>query len=144
VDYVGRKVGRYEIVEHIGEGGMANVYKAFDPEINRSVALKILKEEHCEKDEYKNRFLKEGRAAGALAHPNIVTVYDVGSIDDAPYIMMELLTGKTLGDILLEGQRLTLEQTLECVAQLADALDYAHAKNVVHRDMKTRQHCSGS
>jgi serine/threonine protein kinase/HAMP domain-containing protein len=136
VDYVGRKVGRYEIVEHIGEGGMANVYKAFDPEINRSVALKILKEEHCEKDEYKNRFLKEGRAAGALAHPNIVTVYDVGSIDDAPYIMMELLTGKTLGDILLEGQRLTLEQTLECVAQLADALDYAHAKNVVHRDMK--------
>jgi serine/threonine protein kinase/HAMP domain-containing protein len=136
VEFVGRKIERYEIVELIGEGGMAHVYKAFDPEINRSVALKILKEEHCEKAEYTSRFLKEGRAAGALTHPNIVTIYDVGRIDDAPYIMMELLTGTTLGELLLEGKRLTLEQTLECVAQLADALDYAHSKNVVHRDMK--------
>lgn len=136
MEFVGRKINRYEIVEHIGEGGMAHVYKAFDPEINRSVALKILKEEHCEKAEYTSRFLKEGRAAGALTHPNIVTIYDVGSIDDAPYIMMELLTGMTLGDLLLQGKRLTLEQTLECIVQLADALDYAHSKNVVHRDMK--------
>lgn len=136
MEFVGRKIGRYAISEHIGEGGMAHVYKAFDPDIDRSVALKILKEEHCEKDEYKNRFLKEGRAAGALTHPNIVTIYDVGSIDDAPYIMMELLNGKTLGDLLIEGKRLSLEQILECVLQLADALDYAHSKNVVHRDMK--------
>ena len=136
MDFVGRKIGRYDIAELIGEGGMAHVYKAFDPDINRSVALKILKEEHCEKAEYKNRFLKEGRAAGALTHPNIVTIYDVGSIDDVPYIMMELLTGKTLGDLLVEGKRLNLEQVLECVVQLADALDYAHSRNVVHRDMK--------
>lgn len=136
MEFVGRKIGRYDIVEHLGEGGMANVYKAFDPDINRSVAIKILKEEHCGQAEYKNRFLKEGRAAGALTHPNIVTIYDVGSIDDAPYIMMELLTGKTLEDLLLEGKRLTLEQTLECVVQLASALDYAHGKNVVHRDIK--------
>ena len=136
MDFVGRKLGRYEIVELIGEGGMARVYKAFDPEINRSVALKILKEEHCETEEYKNRFIKEGRAAGALAHPNIVTIYDVGTIDDAPYIMMELLTGTTLGELLQGGERLSPEQTLECVAQLADALDYAHKRHIVHRDMK--------
>ncbi|MFK7828580.1 MAG: protein kinase [Congregibacter sp.] len=136
MDILGRKLGRYEIVELLGEGGMAYVYKAFDPEINRSVALKILKTEHCEKEEYKSRFLKEGRAAGALTHPNIVTIYDVGSIDDAPYIMMELLTGTTLGDLLLNGERLSVEQTLECMLQLADALDYAHSRNVVHRDMK--------
>lgn len=136
MDILGRKLGRYEIVELLGEGGMAHVYKAFDPEINRSVALKILKDEHCESEEYKSRFIKEGRAAGALTHPNIVTIYDVGSLDDAPYIMMELLTGTTLGEILLNGERLSLEQTLECVVQLADALDYAHSRNVVHRDMK--------
>jgi serine/threonine-protein kinase len=136
LDFVGRKLGRFEIVERIGEGGMAHVYKAFDPDINRSVALKILKEEHCQNEEYKNRFIREGRAAGALTHPNIVTIYDVGTIDDAPYIMMELLTGDTLGDLLSSGERLAPEQMLECVTQLADALDYAHRKNVVHRDMK--------
>ena len=136
MDFVGRKLGRFEIVEHIGEGGMAQVYKAFDPEINRSVALKILKEEHCQNEEYTSRFIREGRAAGALTHPNIVTIYDVGKIDDAPYIMMELLTGETIGDLLASGERLAPEQMLECVVQLADALDYAHRKNVVHRDMK--------
>jgi serine/threonine protein kinase/HAMP domain-containing protein len=136
MDFVGRKLGRFEIVEHIGEGGMAQVFRAFDPEINRSVALKILKEEHCQNEEYKARFLREGRAAGALTHPSIVTIYDVGTIDGAPYIMMELLSGQTLGDLLTSGERLSLEQILECVTQLADALDYAHRKNVVHRDMK--------
>ncbi|MEM6486404.1 MAG: protein kinase [Pseudomonadota bacterium] len=136
MDFVGRKLGRYEIVELIGEGGMAHVYKAFDPEISRSVAIKILKEEHCESDEYKSRFIKEGRAAGALTHPNIVTIYDVGTIDDAPYIMMELLTGTTLGELLQGSERLTPEQTLDCVSQLADALDYAHKRQIVHRDMK--------
>ncbi len=136
MDFVGRKLGRFEIVELIGEGGMAQVYRAFDPEINRSVALKILKEEHCQHEEYTKRFIREGRAAGALTHPNIVTIYDVGTIDDAPYIMMEMLTGETLGDLLLSGERPSMEEMLECVIQLADALDYAHGQNVVHRDMK--------
>lgn len=136
MDFVGQKLGRFDIIELIGEGGMALVYRAYDPQIDRSVALKILKGEHCQNEEYKNRFIREGRAAGALTHPHIVTVYDVGTIDGAPYIMMELLSGDTLGDLLLRGERLSTEQVLECVAQLADALDYAHARNVVHRDMK--------
>ncbi|MEL7045777.1 MAG: serine/threonine-protein kinase, partial [Pseudomonadota bacterium] len=136
MDFVGRKLGRFDIVELIGEGGMAQVYRAFDREINRSVALKILKEEHCQHEEYTKRFIREGRAAGALTHPNIVTIYDVGTIDDAPYIMMEMLTGETLGDLLVSGERPSMEEMLECVIQLADALDYAHGQNVVHRDMK--------
>jgi len=136
VEIIGRKIGRYDIQEHIGEGGMAQVYRAFDPEINRTVALKILKEEHCGDEERKGRFIKEGKAAGALTHPNIVTVYDVGELDGVPYIMMELLEGQTLGDILVERTRLPLERTIEIAMQLAGALDYAHDKGVVHRDMK--------
>ena len=135
MDIVGRKIGRYEVQEHIGEGGMAHVYRAFDPEISRTVAVKILKEEHCEDEERTSRFLREGKAAGALTHPNIVTVYDVGEIDNVPYIMMELLEGKTLGDLGQE-RRFDLEAIMEIGIQLAAALDYAHEHGVVHRDMK--------
>jgi len=136
VEIVGRKIGRHEIVEEIGEGGMARVYKAFDPEINRSVAVKILKEEHCVDKEHISRFLKEGKAAGALTHPNIVTIYDVGSLDGAPYIMMELLQGRNLGDALREGQKFSHIAIIELAMQLAGGLDYAHSKGVVHRDIK--------
>lgn len=136
MEIVGKTIGRYEVGEPIGEGAMAEVFKAFDPEINRTVALKVLKEEHCEKEEHKSRFLKEGRAAGALTHPNIVTIYDVGSFEDSPYIMMELLQGETLADTLQQGEKLPLQVVIERGIQLADALDYAHAKGVVHRDMK--------
>jgi eukaryotic-like serine/threonine-protein kinase len=136
VDIIGKKIGRYDILAHIGEGGMAQVYSAFDPEIDRTVALKILKEEHCQDEERMSRFLKEGKAAGALTHPNIVTVYDVGELEGAPYIMMELLEGKTLGDLLQDNVRLPINTILDIAAQLADALDYAHGRGVVHRDMK--------
>ena len=136
MDIVGKTIGRHEILEEIGEGGMAMVYKAYDPHINRSVALKILKEEHCLDEEHKRRFLKEGEAAGALAHPNIVTIYDVGSIEGAPYIMMELLEGRNLGDTLDEGEKLSTLKVVNIAMQLASALDYAHAKGVVHRDLK--------
>lgn len=136
LDIVGKSVGRYQIQEHIGEGGMAHVYRAFDPQINRSVALKILKDEHCQDEERKSRFIREGEAAGALTHPNIVTIYDVGDFEGAPYIMMELLEGKTLGDLLQENATFAMEDIMHIAMLLADALDYAHDKGVVHRDMK--------
>jgi len=144
VDIIGKRIGRYEIQEHIGEGGMAQVYRAFDPEINRAVALKILKEEHCQDEERKGRFLREGKAAGALTHPNIVTVYDVGELEGAPYIMMELLEGQTLGDLLRQNARIPMEHILEIAMQLAGALDYAHGKGVVHRDLKPENIMLGS
>ncbi|MBT4519719.1 MAG: protein kinase [Halieaceae bacterium] len=132
----GRTVGRYEIGDLIGEGGMAHVYKAYDPHINRTAAFKILKQEHCEDEEHTKRFLKEGKAAGVLTHPNIVTIYDVGSLDNAPYIMMELLEGPTLGDVLDDGEELSPTKIVTIAMQLASALDYAHEKGVVHRDIK--------
>ena len=136
MDIVGRTIGRYEVKELIGEGGMALVYRAFDPEINRSVAMKLLKEEHCEDKERKGRFIKEGKAAGALTHPHIVTVYDVGQIEEQPYMMMELLEGQTLGELLQEKKKFSLEAIMEVGIQLGNALDYAHERGIVHRDMK--------
>ena len=136
LDMVGRNIGRYEIREKIAEGGMAHVYRAYDPQIDRAVALKILKSEHSVEGEHQDRFLREGKAAGVLNHPNIVTIFDVGSLDGTPYIMMELLEGMTLGDLLRQGQLLPTRVIIKIAMQLADALAYAHDKGVVHRDLK--------
>ncbi len=131
-----RKIGRYEIQEHIGEGAMAMVYRAFDPEINRSVACKVLKADHCVDEEYMSRFVREAKAAGSLSHHAIVTVFDVGKIDGSPYIMMELLQGKDLGEVLKEKKTIGIKETLTIALQLAKALDYAHSTGIVHRDIK--------
>lgn len=131
-----QKIGRYEIKEVLGEGAMAVVYRAYDPEINRSVACKVLKESLCVDDEYTSRFLRESKAAGALSHPSIVTIYDVGKVQGVPYIMMELIEGKDLGEALKEHQKFSQKDTLKIALRLAKALDYAHAANVVHRDIK--------
>ena len=135
-EIVGQKIGRYEVKELIGEGAMAKVYRAFDPEINRSVALKVLKKDFCVDEEYLSRFLREAKAAGALSHPNIVTVFDVGEIDSSPYIMMELLEGQDLGAVLNDKHTMSVKQTLIVGLQLAKALNYAHQSGVVHRDVK--------
>ena len=131
-----RQIGRYEIKEMIGEGAMAEVYRAFDSGINRSLALKVLKEDFCVDEEYLSRFLREAKAAGALSHQNIVTVYDVGEFEGLPYIMMELLEGQTLGRLLEKEKRLGIEQALIISLQLAKALGYAHEAGIVHRDVK--------
>src|SRR5262245_66446634 len=91
------KIGRYEVAELVGEGAMARVYRARDPDIDRTVAIKLLKDELCVDTEYVNRFLREARAAGAVSHPNIVTIYDVARNGDTPYITREFMDGRSLG-----------------------------------------------
>ncbi len=136
MEKIGTQVGRYKIVDFIGSGAMADVYRTHDPEINRSAALKLLKKDHLVDQEYLNRFLKEAKAAGALTHPNIVTVYDIGKIDDSPYIMMELLEGCTLTEFLQNNNKLSIKMLINISMQIASALDYAHSQGVVHRDIK--------
>jgi tRNA A-37 threonylcarbamoyl transferase component Bud32 len=129
-------VGRYELKERIGEGAMAEVWRAHDPGIDRVLAIKILKPQFRRNPEYTQRFLREAKAAGALAHPSIVTIYDVGEVDGYPYIAMELLDGEPLDTTLTREAKLPDEQVLAIAAQLASALSYAHLSGVVHRDIK--------
>lgn len=131
-----RQVGRYRLMERLGRGGMASVYRAHDPSIGRDVAIKFLHRTLCADEECRTRFLREARAAGALSHPNIVVVHDVGEIDDQPYMAMELLEGESLADRLDGRDPLSVRQVLALGIQLARALDYAHAHGVVHRDIK--------
>lgn len=129
-------VGRYQIQARIGQGAMANVYRAYDPSINRVLAIKVLKREYCRNPEFTTRFLREARAAGALSHPNIVTIYDVGEIEGFPYIAMELLDGEPLDKVAQRQGQFPPGDVLSIGCQLADALRYAHGQGVVHRDIK--------
>ena len=129
-------VGRYEIERRIGEGAMADVYRAHDPSINRVLAIKVLKSELRQDAGISARFLREARAAGALSHPNIVTIYDVGEADGYPYIAMELLDGIPLDELLRESGRMTPLDVAKVGEQLASALYYAHKQGIIHRDIK--------
>ena len=131
-----REVGRYQIIEKLGEGAMASVYKAYDPSIDRPLVIKFLHKELCRDAEYRTRFVREARAAGMLSHPGIVTVFDVGEIEGRPYIAMELLDGGPLADITPQDQVLPVRDVVDMGIQIASALDYAHAKGIFHRDIK--------
>ncbi len=131
-----REVGRYQVVGKLGEGAMATVYKAYDPGIGRALVIKFLHADLCIDSEYRQRFLREAKAAGALSHPNIVTVYDVGEIEGRPYIAMELLAGGPLSDQLKPGAGWPVREVVNIGIQVAEALDYAHQHGVVHRDIK--------
>lgn len=129
-------VGRYRLEQRIGEGAMAEVWRAHDPSIDRVLAIKLLKPEFLSNPAYTSRFVREAKAAGALAHPAIVTIYDVGEADGRAYIAMELLDGEALDQVLAREGRLSDERTLDIAAQLASALSYAHLSGVIHRDIK--------
>ena len=131
-----RFVGRYELKERIGEGAMAEVWRAHDPSIDRVLAIKLLKQEFRSNAAYAARFLREAKAAGALAHPSIVTIYDVGEADGFSYIAMELLEGSPLDQVLASEGAISDERVLAIAGQLAGALSYAHLSGVIHRDIK--------
>lgn len=133
----GRIVGnRYEILEKIGNGGMATVYKAQDKVLKRYVAVKILREEFTTDEEFIRRFNTEAQSAASLTHPNIVSIYDVGTEDNIYYIVMELIQGKTLKEIITEDGVLPWKWSLDIAIQIASALEMAHKNNIVHRDIK--------
>lgn len=128
--------GRYEIIEKIGEGGMAYVYKARDNFLNRYVAIKVLKDEFSKDEVFVKRFRTEAQSAASLIHPNIVSVFDVGEDKGISYIVMELLESKTLKDYIQVKGPLSSELTLKIAAQIASALEAAHKAHIVHRDIK--------
>ena len=131
-----RELGKYELLEEIGRGGFAVVYKARDIELDRVIALKVLKPYWTDEPDFVTRFRREARAVARLRHPNIVTVYETGEAEGQLYIAMEYLPGRTLRQFLEAEGMLSLERALPILEQVADALDYAHAQGVVHRDVK--------
>jgi len=130
------RIGKYEIVERIGRGGMGTVYKARDTRLNRMVALKVVSPEVELTDELRQRFFDEAQACAGLSHPNIVTIYDVGEEDDRLYIVMELLDGQELKRLIADHAVLSIEDKVSVMIQLCDALAYAHDKGIIHRDIK--------
>ncbi len=132
-------LGRYEILQELGQGAMGIVYLGKDPSINREVAIKTINYADIAADELsdvKARFFREAEAAGKLSHPNIVTIYDMGEDHDMAYIAMELLKGKELTHYCQKGNLLPLKRVLKMVSAVAEALGYAHSREVVHRDIK--------
>ncbi len=135
--YIGRLLdGRYEILEVIGTGGMAVVYKALCHRLNRLVAVKILKDEFSQDEDFRRRFRAESQAVAMLSHPNIVAVYDVSTYDDADFIVMELIEGISLKQYMEKKGVLNWKETLHFAMQIAKALEHAHSRGIVHRDIK--------
>ena len=128
--------GRYELIEKIGEGGMAIVYKAKCRLLNRYVAIKILRPEFTKDEQFVENFRRESQAAAGLSHPNIVSVYDVGQEGNIHFIVMELVEGKTLSELIEEKGRLDYKEAINITRQVASALSLAHKNQIVHRDIK--------
>lgn len=131
-----QKIGKYDIVEELGRGGMGVVYKAHDPVIGRDVAIKLILEEALRNPVVSERFYREARSAGRLSHDNITIIYDVNEEDGKPYLVMELLDGLSLRELMDRPEPLPLAQKLDIAAQICQGLNYAHRHGIIHRDIK--------
>ncbi len=131
-----KRIGKYEVIDLLGRGGMGLVYRAFDRQLNREVAIKTVTEGFTRDQEMLQRFYREAAKTGALKHPNIVIVYDLGEQDGFPYIVMEYLSGEPLDRLIQSGKPQTLAFKLQIVEQVCYALGYAHRNDVIHRDVK--------
>jgi serine/threonine protein kinase len=131
---IGKNIGQYQIVEQIGQGGMATVYRAYQPSIHRNVAIKILPSQYAQDPNFVKRFEQEAKAIAALEHPHILPVYDFGTQDGLTYMVMRYIKGGTLSNLM--GQNLPYDRVVSLIGDVARALDYAHKQGVVHRDIK--------
>jgi hypothetical protein len=129
-------IGKYQITDLLGLGAMGVVYRALDPALNRYVAVKVMTQGIAADAELRDRFMREARAAGSLQHPNIITIYDFGDSDGYLYIAMEYVEGADLSDIMERGDPLPLTGKIDIMVDVLHALDYAHSRHVVHRDVK--------
>ena len=130
------KIDRYEIIGEAGRGSTSYVYKAYDPDLCRNLAIKVLRTEVGKDDEFRKAFIREARLSALLTHPGIVTIYDVGVFEKKLYIVMELLEGFSFEKILKTLGKVSLHTLLEMALQLSKALHYAHEQGVIHRDIK--------
>ncbi|MEZ4725987.1 MAG: protein kinase [Caldilineaceae bacterium] len=135
-DLIGRKLGKYELVERLGRGGMAEVYKAFQPGVERHVAIKVMHGHLSDSPEFVQRFQREARSIGQLQHPHIGRVIDFDVEADVYYMVMDYIQGGTLDEYLTSKGTLPIDEAVRITLQLADALAYAHQRGMVHRDIK--------
>ena len=139
---IGKKLdGRYEVLQLVGVGGMANVYKARDIIDERLTAVKVLREEYASNEEFVRRFKNESKAIAALNHPNIVKVYDVSFSDKMQSIVMEYIDGITLKDYIDQQKIIRWKEAVHFAVQILRALQHAHDKGIVHRDIKPQPNC---
>ncbi len=129
------KIGRYNVKSELGRGGMATVYRAFDPSFDREVAIKVLPREMLHDPQFRSRFEREIKLVASLEHPSIVPVYDVGDVDGQPYFVMRYMPGGSLSDLIAKGN-FSVEDTARVIEKIALGLAYAHRKGIIHRDLK--------
>jgi serine/threonine protein kinase/Tfp pilus assembly protein PilF len=140
-DLTGRQLGKYQIIERLGRGGMADVYKGFQPGLERYVAVKVMHEHLSEQPDFITRFKREAKSVAELRHPNIIQIFDFDVQDDVYYMVMEYIEGgrtlkETMQELAAKGERLPIKITLDTMGKLSDALQYAHAQGMIHRDLK--------
>src|SRR5215210_4470122 len=129
-------IGRYQLLEKLGQGGMGVVHRAVDPLLQRTVAVKLISSAIDANDELRERFFREARAAGQLSHKNIITIYDLGEHEGQPFLAMEFLEGQDLQHRLAAGPPMTLPRKLDLAIEICEGIEYAHVHGVVHRDIK--------